>query len=198
MSEQVSFEGFDAPPAPTDRVFFAFMPDDPAAARAEDMALAVGAEHAAKPRREAREKFHITLFHVGDFVGLPAQTVAQACEVAQSLSAAPFQIALDRLASFSGSPKRLPYVMLFKEPPAALMAFQSTMQARMLKQGLTQGRNHRHYTPHLTLLYGHQKLSEQPITPPLSWTAREFVLIRSFIGQGRYERLGCWPLAGAA
>lgn len=194
MSEQTSFEGFDEPAAPTDRLFFAFMPDAAAAERAESMAMAVGAEHGAKPRKEAREKFHITLFHVGDFLGLPAQAVAQACHVADAMRAAPFDIGLDKLASFSGSPKRLPYVLLFNRAPEALMAFQADMQARMLRQGLTQGRNQRQYTPHLTLLYGHQKLAERPVAPPLSWTAQEFVLVRSFIGQGRYERLGRWPL----
>jgi 2'-5' RNA ligase len=195
MSQQASFDGFDAPAAPTDRLFFALTPDDPAAERAEAMAHAVGAEHGAKPRREAREKFHITLFHVGDFVGLPMPTVSQACSVAAELRGRPFEVKLDKLLSFSGSPKRQPYVLLFNDVPAPLMAFQADMQARMLKAGLTQGHNHRQYTPHLTLLYGHQKLAERPVEPPLSWTTREFVLIRSFIGQGRYETLGRWPLS---
>jgi 2'-5' RNA ligase len=192
MSDQGSLDGFEEPAAPTDRLFFAFMPDDKAAARAQAMAETLGAENDAKPRKAAREKFHITLFHVGDFMGLPAQTVAQACRVADGLRAEPFGISLDRLGSFSGSPRRLPYVLLSGEAPL-LAAFQAEMQSRMLRQGLTQGLHHRHYTPHLTLLYGHRPLAERPIEP-LSWTAREFVLIRSLIGKGHYEHLGRWPL----
>jgi 2'-5' RNA ligase len=197
MDPQAALEGFDPPAAPTDRLFFACMPDEAAAQGAEAMAVALGAEHGVKPRKGAREKFHVTLFHVGDFVGLPSQILAQAIGTAASLQAAPFDIRLDRLASFTGSPRHQPYVLLASEAPE-LIAFQAAMQSRMLRSGLMQGHQvqqlARRFTPHLTLLYGHQRLAEQPVDPPLCWTAREFVLIRSLIGQGRYEQLGCWSL----
>src|SRR5690606_19117943 len=198
MSMQAALEGFEAPATPTDRLFFALVPDQAAARRALTLAEALGHAQGAKPRQGALEKFHITVFHVGDFAGWPQQVVAQAQEAAAQLLAEPFDIGLDTLKSFGGSPRRLPCVLLPSEPPAALMAFQAAMQACMLRRGLTQGHNlNRPYTPHLTLLYGHQRIEAQPLMPPLCWTAREFVLIRSLIGQGRYEQLGRWALTGA-
>jgi 2'-5' RNA ligase len=196
MAHQDSLDGFEPPSAPTDRIFFAFMPDEAAADRAEAMAVELGAQHGVKPRKDAREKFHVTLFHVGDFVGMPEQALAQARLVADGLRADPVEIRLDRLASFAGSPRHQPYVLMSTED-AVLTAFQATMQARMLRAGLLQGQHQRRFTPHLTLLYGHHPLPEQAVAEPITWTAREFTLIRSLIGQGRYERLGQWALSGA-
>ncbi|MFT3857360.1 MAG: RNA 2',3'-cyclic phosphodiesterase [Aquabacterium sp.] len=179
---------------PTDRLFFALMPDAPAASQAEGWAQRMGAERGLKLRRGAREKFHITLFHVGDFVGWPQAVVDEACRVAAQVHAAPFEVCLNRLGSFAGSAHRRPYVLLCTEA-AALNAFQAHLHARLIAAGLTQGRQHVPYTPHLTLLYGREPLAERSVAP-LSWTVREFVLIRSFIGQGRHEHLGRWPLMG--
>lgn len=192
MSEQVSLEGFDAPAAPTDRLFFAFMPDVLASERAERMTQALCAQHGVKPRIGSRERFHITLFHVGDFVGWPEHTVAQACRAADAFRAEPCDIHFDRLVSFAGGPRRLPYVLLSSES-SALTAFQAALSLQMHKAALTQGANRAKFTPHLTLLYGHQRLEEQAIDP-IIWTARKLVLVRSLIGLGRYETVGRWGL----
>lgn len=195
MPAQASLEGFDAPSAPTDRLFFALMPDAAAAERAEQLALALSQQHGLKPRPGARDRFHVTLFHVGDFAGLPSQEVDQAGHVAEALRAQPFEVRFDRVASFSGSPRKLPYVLLGDESPA-MMAFQADMRVHMHKAGLTQGANQRQFTPHLTLLYGQQQLAEQHIDP-IAWTASEFVLIHSVLGRGQYITLGRWPLQPA-
>ena len=52
-----------------------------------------------------------------------------------------------------------------------------------------------HYEPHLTLLYDDRCVAEQAIDI-VSWTVREFVLVHSLHGQGRYVMLGRWPLPG--
>ncbi|HEY5413104.1 MAG TPA: hypothetical protein VIJ94_20520 [Caulobacteraceae bacterium] len=49
-------------------------------------------------------------------------------------------------------------------------------------------------TQHVTLAWSELFVPEQPI-PPISWTAREFVLIDSLQGAGRHQLLGRWPLA---
>ena len=105
--------GSGAPAAPlTDRLFFALLPDALTAERAEAMAFGLGAAHGVKPRRDARDRFHVTLCHLGDFSGLPQAVVAQAGQVAGALWAAPFDVTLDRLISFAGSPRKQPYVLL--------------------------------------------------------------------------------------
>jgi 2'-5' RNA ligase len=49
------------------------------------------------------------------------------------------------------------------------------------------------FTPHLTLLYDKRRLPLQPVQP-LRWLVREFVLVRSYLGQTRYQMEGCWAL----
>ena len=53
------------------------------------------------------------------------------------------------------------------------------------------------FTPHITLSYDKHEVEEEALIAPIKWTVREFVLIKSFIGKGRYEVLGRWPLGAA-
>jgi 2'-5' RNA ligase len=46
----------------------------------------------------------------------------------------------------------------------------------------------------MTLLYDSRYVEARDV-PPLEWPAKDFVLIRSFIGKSRYEMLGRWALA---
>ncbi len=54
-------------------------------------------------------------------------------------------------------------------------------------------RRERPYTPHVTLLYDAACVDETTVEP-VRWTAREFVLVHSLIGQGKHVTLGRWPL----
>ncbi len=50
------------------------------------------------------------------------------------------------------------------------------------------------YEPHVTLLYDDRRVAEQAVDT-VGWTVREFVLVHSLHGQGRYVFLGRWKLA---
>jgi 2'-5' RNA ligase len=50
-------------------------------------------------------------------------------------------------------------------------------------------------TLHVTLLYDKRVVDEQPIEP-ISWTVREFVLVRSLHGQTRHTDVARWQLRG--
>ncbi|HEX5355327.1 MAG TPA: 2'-5' RNA ligase family protein [Aquabacterium sp.] len=195
MSSQASFEGFEQPGAPTDRLFFALMPDAQASAQAQSLAQQVGDAQGLKLRANARERFHITLFHLGDFHGLPAQVLERASQAAEQLQVAPFEVRLDRLCSFKGGPRRVP-VVLMSSFPQGLIDFHDGLEAQLHRAGLLEPGPKRVFKPHLTLLYGQQAVQEQAVEA-LSWRAREFVLIRSLIGQGRYIVVNRWPLFDA-
>lgn len=196
MSGQASFDGFEPPAAPTDRLFFALMPDESASAAAEALALQCSQAQGMRLRANARERFHITLFHVGDYAGVPAGVLAQACEAAGQVRAAPFDVRLDDLSSFKGGPRRVP-VVLMSSTPQGLIGFHAQLQGQLHRAGLLEPGPPRAFKPHLTLLYGQHAVTTQTIQP-LSWTAREFVLIHSLIGQGRYIVLKRWPLGVAS
>ncbi len=53
------------------------------------------------------------------------------------------------------------------------------------------------FTPHLTVLYDAKSIPKHPIAP-VKWTATEFVLIRSFVRESRYEIQGRWELSHQA
>lgn len=195
MSGQASFEGFEqATAAPTDRLFFALVPDEAAGDRALTLAEEISAAQGLKLRVGARERFHITLFHVGDYAGLPAEVLARADQAAQQVSVAPFEVRLDTLLSFQGGPRRLP-VVLMPGDPSPLAGLHAQLQSRLHRAGLVEPGPRRAFKPHLTLLYGHQPVESHSVDA-LCWQVREFVLIRSLIGQGRYIVLKRWQLTG--
>ena len=49
------------------------------------------------------------------------------------------------------------------------------------------------FRPHMTLIWASRRVDEYPIVP-IRWTVREFVLVRSHVGQSRHEYIGRWPL----
>ena len=106
----------------------------------------------------------------------------------------PFELAFDRVESFSTAPRNRPLVLRGGDGLIGLTAFQQALATplkttavwRWMKSG---------YTPHLTLLYDDHSVPLQTIET-VAWTARELVLVHSLVGQGRHTHLGRWPLNG--
>lgn len=194
LSDQPSLEGFDDPPQPTDRLFFAILPDAEAAARIAQLAQQLRTQHGLKGKALATERFHVTLHHVGDYVGFPQQTVDAAREAAATVTAPPFMLGFDRAASFAGKPRNVPLVLRGDDGLLALTAFQQSLGTAMAKAGLGRSAGAA-YTPHLTLLYDDRRVAAQAIEP-IAWTAREFVLVRSLIGRSQHVALARLPLRG--
>ncbi|MES2950074.1 MAG: 2'-5' RNA ligase family protein [Pseudomonadota bacterium] len=192
---QTSLPGFDAPSAPTDRLFFAIFPDSGAASQVDQLAEQLRTVHGLKGKPLQTERFHITLHHLGDFVGLPPHIVAMAMEAGASVIQQPFQIALDRAMSFVARPGKNPYVLLGGgDGVAELIGFQLALGDAMAKTGLKVGKTKSGYTPHVTLLYDEHSVAEHPVEV-LNWTAREFVLVHSLLGQTKHVPLARWTLA---
>jgi 2'-5' RNA ligase len=55
----------------------------------------------------------------------------------------------------------------------------------------------RHYTPHVTLLYGDRLVADRPVDT-VSWAVHEFVLVHSLLGRSRYNVLARFPLRAQA
>ncbi len=192
MPEQISLAGFDAAPQPTDRLFFALFPDADTAARIAQLAQHLRGEHGLKGRPLATARFHITLHHLGDYVGLPRCIVAAAGEAAAAIALPPFDVALDRAASFCRKPRNRPFVLRASDGIAALTALQQAIGAAMKKAGLRRSAE-LPYAPHLTLLYDDHCVAEHAIET-VGWSAREFVLVHSLLGRARHVPLARWPL----
>jgi RNA 2',3'-cyclic 3'-phosphodiesterase len=194
MLDQLSFVGFDAAPRPTDGVFFAIIPDADAAESAARLARHLRGEHGLTGKPLETERLHVTLCHLGNYMGLPQGIVAAAGEAAAAVAMPPFDVVFDRAMSFSGRPGNRPFVLCGGDGAAALMAFQQILGTAMKKAGL--GRwVERRYTPHMTLLYDDHRITERAVEA-VGWTVHEFVLVHSLLGRTCHVPLARWPLRG--
>lgn len=179
----------------TDRLFFAIFP--PAATSAQVYALQqdLRVRHGLWGRAIAMGRLHVTLCHLGDYVGLPPAIVARAHEAASRVCAPAIDITFDRALSFAGRERNRPFVLRSSENAPAVQSLQRELGKAMALSGL--GRFVRPYTPHMTLLYDSNDISEQPIEP-VTWQCTEFRLIHSMLGQTRHVTLGSWALKEGA
>jgi 2'-5' RNA ligase len=193
MPEQLPLPGLAA--APTDRLFFALLPDAAAIVQAGAITDTLTGAHGLSGRRLAPSRLHVTLHHVGDFAGLPADVVGRAKAAGEGLRHAPIAIRFDRAGSFVRRQRTLPLVLRGGGQVIPVIAFQHVLGEAMARQGFRMPPSS-HYTPHMTLLYDPRYVEPKAVTP-VEWTAREFVLIRSLIGKTRHEVLGRWMLIEA-
>ncbi len=188
------FSLFEDAPEPTDRLLFGLFPPPEVAERITGVGEAARARNGLRGQLLLPERFHITLFHIGDYVGLPRDAVVKAADAAVDVIAHPFTVRFDRVASFRNGP----FVMLGDEGElAALQAFRQTLGRAIARTGLKTKSSLTQFKPHVTLLYEKGvAVPEHPVAP-VEWTAHEFVLVHSLLGQSRHIPLGRWPLKGS-
>ncbi|MDR5738552.1 RNA 2',3'-cyclic phosphodiesterase [Caballeronia sp. LZ016] len=179
-------------PRPTDSLFLAIHPDASAASRIHDEAARLRIEHRLRATPIAADRLHITLHYLGAFAGLPADVIDQARVAASSVAAPPFDLALDRIETFSSRRPRRPLVIA-GNPNEAFSFFVDRLGNALQAAGITV-RSHPQFIPHVTLLYTEQRIARQTIEP-IEWTVRGFSLVRSLLGRSQHEILARWPLA---
>jgi 2'-5' RNA ligase len=193
MSEQGSFAGF-APSAPTDRLFFALFPGADVAGRIAGLAREQCARHGLRGKPLLVDRFHVTLFHLGDWAGLPPAIVDAAGRAAAQLRADPFDVRFDEVASFVGRQDKKPFVLKSRDGNAVLHDFHARFARLLGAAGLAQAAKER-FEPHVTLAYDSRAVPAETVDP-ISWRAGEVVLVHSLLGRTRHIALGRWPLRG--
>ncbi|TGU14673.1 phosphoesterase, partial [Mesorhizobium sp. M2D.F.Ca.ET.153.01.1.1] len=102
----------EAPPVPTDGLFFAVFPDTNTAAGIAKLAQRLCGEPRARGRPLAASRLHVTLRHLGNFAGgLPQAHVDAAMQAAATIRMAPFTVEFDTVASFASKPRPGPLVL---------------------------------------------------------------------------------------
>lgn len=188
MSDQLSL--FAAPPV-TDRLFFAVFPDPATAAGIAERAERLRASHQLNGRPLASDRFHITLHHLGDHVGVRRDIVTMASEAAETLTTPRFEVTFDKAASFHNGGNN-PFVLQGGEGLEALKSFQRDLGLAMARAGLGRLVN-KAFTPHVTLLYDRGLVVEEPVAP-VTWTVGGFTLIHSLLGRTEHVPLARWTL----
>jgi RNA 2',3'-cyclic 3'-phosphodiesterase len=198
MSEASDLFGSLPSAKPTDRLFFALFPTSEAAKQISHVSQQLRDEHGLTGKSLSNDRLHVTLHHVGDYAGgLPDGVVDSAQEAGSKIEMTAFDVTFDRAMSFAGSPRNKPFVLRGDESRAgglaALMAFQKTMYLAMCRAGLQGPRANAKFAPHVTLMYESQGVPEQAVEP-IRWSAHDFVLVQSLLGQTKHIHLGRWPL----
>ena len=190
MPEQYSFAGMAPPLVEAASVFFAIYPDANDAARATSIAEELRGRLGLSGRLRP---LHVSLHYLGDRAMLPDSKIEAACRIAASIAFPPFEITFDRVTSF-GSGGNAPVVMRGTDDVTALVGFWQTLGLALQKEKILK-RLGACFVPHMTLLYNPRRIDERAIEP-FRWTAREFRLVQSRVGQGEHVTLARWPLDG--
>ncbi len=186
---------FQMPLAGSERVavnlFFALLPDHSTAFLAETLALGLSRVHGLKGRPLDADRLHLTLCPVPLESGALPATVEKAKAAAAQVASGPFEVCLDTVRSFAHGGTRYPFVLSSSDRAEGLLALRQRLGLALKLAGLggTQGS----FTPHMTLLWADRMVAEAPILP-VCWTAREFALVLSPVGQARHITLGRWRL----
>lgn len=188
---QMGLPGFD-PPTPTDRLMFLLYPDPATAECIAGEARRLKEALGLRGQPLMTDRFHITLHHLGDYVGLPNDVVTKGKMAGGALAHAPFEVSFDRALSFANRPGNNPFTLQGEEGMADLIAFQKALGLKMAGAALKPDRQ---FVPHITLLYDGQVVPTQAVAP-IRWTVDRFVLVQSKLGQTQHIVLQSWDLTG--
>ena len=171
------------------KLFFALFPQfgevQHIARNADELRL----QHGLAGRRLAADRLHITLHVLGDFRDtVPQAVIDAAMAAAATVDCPPIHIVFDRVLSFIHNDAFV--VRCDASSDAAIARLRQTLAPALSRVGLRPAPSR---TPHMTMLYDPRHIAEQPIEP-IRWTATEFALILSHVGQTHHQRLARWPL----
>ena len=201
MEGQMNLFGFDnLPPGSSDaaskpargprkrrKLFFAIRPDADAAKEIASLGASLDQQYKIGGQPLRPDRLHITLHVIGEYDETPQAVIDSARQAGDAVVADAFDVVFDRAMTFVG-PKA--YVLCGGEGVEPVRAF-------WLKLGIELANilslKKSSFTPHMTLSYGGRIVAEHPIEP-IRWTAREFVLINSHVGETYHEVVGRWPL----
>lgn len=180
-------------------MFFALRPAQEAPGLIAQLMRRLGGQYPLGEQLLPPERWHVTLLPMGGFPDLE-QLLAMAEPVqaaAARVSARPFDITFNQVVSFDRWKPAEPHdpVVLTADHAglAATEDFQRLLEEVMKRAGLRMIIGKR-TAPHLTLAYAARRLVPRQAIEPVGWTALEFVLIRSVIGEATHVELGRWPL----
>ncbi|MGY5777994.1 2'-5' RNA ligase family protein [Rhizobium sp. LEGMi135b] len=177
---------------PINEFYFALLPDAAIATRSHELAGNFRRQYrfSTKPRRA--DLFHVTLCAIGSFRCLPEDVAFAAMEAASRVRKPPFPVVFDRTVSFGNGGNR-PLVLWNKDGNAELKALHHELADAMRLTGIAPTKE-RSVEPHMTLLYQGHLVPDTPLEEPVSWTARDFVLIHSLQGEAKHKHLCYWLL----
>src|SRR5579862_9172045 len=105
MPEELNLPGIPRPRLPTDHLFLAIFPDGNTARFIEQIATQQRTGHELGNKQLATDRFHVSLYSLGTYSGVPEIIVRAASKAAMAVAAStpPFKVKFNRAVSFTGS-----------------------------------------------------------------------------------------------
>lgn len=166
------------------RLFFALWPGERVRASLARAAGTLAAFTEGKP--VPGDKIHLTLAFLGE---IDSGRLAAVRDAASEARASRFELVLDEVGSFRAAgvawaaPRRL---------PAPLAELQSSLDAALRARGFAL--DERPFSAHATLARRIKRIVPRAPMPAIRWRPRDFALVRSQTGTGRYAVMETWPL----
>src|SRR5580698_8782900 len=123
-------------PSQKDRIFLACLPDAETAARIHALAETLKAQHGLEGTLILPEHLHVTLFHLGDWNGLPDAIVSYARAAAEKVRTMPFEVTFTRAESFRNRTGVFPFVLTGDKTALAWQPLHTTLGAALKESGL--------------------------------------------------------------
>ncbi|MBW9063395.1 2'-5' RNA ligase family protein [Rhizobium herbae] len=158
------------------------------ALQAAEIGRAVLQRHALSTGSRPHNRMHVSLNAVGKNADFPEDIVFAVSAAMATVKAAPFEVTFDRVMHIASA-----VVLANAVRSEEIMDLHVQLAKEMWAVGLTFSYNPR-FLPHMTLLDDASPVAEHRLVAPVSWIAREFVLIRSVTGKSGYDFIDRWPL----
>jgi 2'-5' RNA ligase len=171
-------------------LFLAIVPEREVALQAVEAGRGIAQRYGLSKSPRPHELMHVSLNGIGKYPGFPDDIVFAVSAAMATVKAAPFEITFDRAMHFAAAKA---VVLANAIRSEEMMDLHVQLAKEMWAVGLNFTYNPR-FMPHMTVLYDETPVPEHVLAEPVRWIAREFVLIRSFIGKSEYEYLDRWPL----
>jgi 2'-5' RNA ligase len=141
------------------------------------------------------DDLHLSLCPMGKPERLRQPLESALLAAAGEVRAMGFVATLDSAMRFSAKDGQFPFVLCADTATtASALQLRKAIAAAQARVGLQVG-GVSSFLPHVALLQGHAVDTIEESITLIHWHVHEFVLIRSFFGQSRYEVIGRWPLA---
>ncbi len=175
------------------RLFFALLPPPAVAARIFELGQQLQRAHRLTGTAMPAGRLHCSLHRI-DLSKRPLETaVAKAQDAAARLRVEPFDVVFDKTISFRGREAH-PFVLCGGRGLGSLTVFYRTLGNALFQTELRDGPSNT-ITPHVTMIYGGDRLIDAHPIPPIHWRVETFELIASTRGKG-HAQVGSWRLRG--
>lgn len=181
------------PPPPPVLTYFALRPHPAAAEAIVRLIRKCSSRYGLTGFPYDAARLHVSLCAVTSRGGLRKGDVGAAMRAAKGVSASPFPIEFNWALYISGQVRTSDRVALYRRPCCGDRAVERAAAATG-ERGYLRGSG---FEPHVTLLRDRRSVPDADLEEPVGWTVRDFVLVRSFVGERRQVDLGRWPLFGS-